>query len=230
MKIFFVEGPDNIGKSTYVRAIQQFLYGKYCTNVLVMHCEKPEGKTIDEQIEFQNNAYEKLVDQLIEWNNNNEYDAIIFDRAWYGEYVYGTMYRNRDKEDVKKRIQSYEQKLLSVFKPYDMKLILLTTESAEFLVKNDDGKSISKADVSLIKKELKLFDEIYEASLFGVVNGINNKTRIYVTQMQNPLTYIKDGVSEEKNEQHVFRDKFMVFDDIKKNIMLNVNFFNIPGV
>ena len=101
MKIFFVEGPDNIGKSTYVKAIQQFLYGKYCTNVLVMHCEKPVGETLDEQIEFQNNAYEKLVDQLIEWNNNNEYDAVIFDRAWYGEYVYGTMYRNRDKEDVK---------------------------------------------------------------------------------------------------------------------------------
>jgi thymidylate kinase len=201
MKIFFIEGPDNTGKTTIVNELYNWLPNIQCNNVNIMHCKKPEGDTIKDQIAFQNNAYAELTNQLINWNDTNEYDAVIFDRCWYGEYIYGTMYRNRNKREVLDRIHNYEHMLLKS-NNIELYFILLTTPSPEFLVKNDDGKSISNANIKLIKKEIELFNEIYDATI------INDKAKVIVTK--NP--------SE-------FRTKESIFSDILEKTCLNKTFY-----
>ena len=254
MRIFFIEGPDNTGKTTVVNELFNWLCTNQCNNINIMHCEKPEGDTIEEQISFQNEAYEKLARQLVEWNETHEYDAVIFDRCWYGEYVYGTMYRKRDKQEVIDRIHEYENILLSSFKPFDLHLILLTTEYPEFLVKNDDGKSISNANIDLIKKELKLFDEIFNESLIGkdpieTASGnrdmplelkVNRKVRVIVTrdtwvevEAGDDITNLKsydvkfeDGVVYKKTQTGEFKSKSMIFSEIYEKLMLRMRLFS----
>ena len=43
--------------------------------------------------------------------------------------------------------------------------ILLTVDNPEFCVKNDDGKSLSKADIDNVKDEVKRFDDIFSKDI-----------------------------------------------------------------
>ena len=61
----------------------------------------------------------------------------------------------------------------------DVCLIMLLSDNSDFLVKNDDGLSISKAKKELIEDETKRFEDIFKFST------IPNKCIVYVNDGEN---------------------------------------------
>ena len=86
-------------------------------------------------------------------------------------------YRNNNEGEVKKSILEFENILLDNID--DVCLIMLLSNNSDFLVKNDDGLSISKAKKELIEDETKRFEEIFKFST------IPNKHIIYVNDGEN---------------------------------------------
>lgn len=171
MKIVIIEGTDNTGKDTLIASIKDY----FCDlRVKEIHCSTPKHKHyIDAAIE-QDAYFLELVDNIIE--NKYDVDVVIFNRAWYGEYVYGPIYRYRNCEDVKKVILRLEEKL----KDFDVSYIQLLSNNVSFLVKNDDGKSLANNNVNLMGVEYEHFRQVFELSTIKkkeliIVNDENGK-------------------------------------------------------
>lgn len=164
MKIIIIEGTDRTGKDTLINELKN-LY----SHTLIIHCGKPVGKTLNEQNRNQDALFNSYITKLYNENYYGVCDLIIFNRAWYGEYVYGTIYRKRDKEDVLKMINGIEQnlKLFDNAKCYTklegVYYIQLINDSTRLALSNDDGNSIS-IDENNILRETSLFYEIFNKS------------------------------------------------------------------
>lgn len=167
-KIIIIEGTDNVGKDTVIKQ----LLNKY-KHAKVYHCEKPKSKDAKEAAIEQYNSFLSLAKE----NSTSKDEIIIHNRSWYGEYVYGVKYRNNNEDEVKKSILEFENILLDNID--DVCLIMLLSNNSDFLVKNDDGLSISKAKKELIEDETKRFEEIFKFST------IHNKHIIYVNDGEN---------------------------------------------
>ena len=167
-KIIIIEGTDNVGKDTVIKQ----LLNKY-KHAKVYHCEKPKSKDVKEAAKEQYNSFLSLAKENVKSN----YETIIHNRSWYGEYVYGVKYRNNNEKEVKKSILEFENIILD--SSYDVCLIMLLSDNSDFLVNNDDGLSISKAKKELIEDETKRFEEIFRFST------IQNKRIIYVNEGEN---------------------------------------------
>ena len=167
-KLIIIEGTDNVGKDTVINQ----LLDRY-KDAKVYHCEKPKSKDAKEAAKEQYNSFLSLAKE----NSVSKDTTIIHNRSWYGEYVYGVKYRNNDENEVKKSILEFENILLSNID--DVCLIMLLSNNSDFLVKNDDGLSISKAKKELIEDETKRFEEIFKFST------IPNKCIIYVNDGEN---------------------------------------------
>lgn len=83
IKIFLVEGADGVGKSTYCNQLARDYYG------LIHHVDGKFPNTLNE--------YVFLINDLINKAKNNGRLAIIFDRGWIGELVYGPKYRGTSR-------------------------------------------------------------------------------------------------------------------------------------
>ena len=162
-KLIIIEGTDNVGKDTVINQ----LLDRY-KDAKVYHCEKPKSKDAKEAAKEQYNSFLSLAKE----NSVSKDTTIIHNRSWYGEYVYGVKYRNNDENEVKKSILEFENILLNNID--DVCLIRLLSDNSDFLVKNDDGLSISKAKKELIEDETKRFEDIFKFST------IPNKRIIYV--------------------------------------------------
>ena len=162
-KLIIIEGTDNVGKDTVINQ----LLDRY-KDAKVYHCEKPKSKDAKEAAKEQYNSFLSLAKE----NSVSKDTTIIHNRSWYGEYVYGVKYRNNDENKVKKSILEFENILLNNID--DVCLIMLLSDNSDFLVKNDDGLSISKAKKELIEDETKRFEDIFKFST------IPNKRIIYV--------------------------------------------------
>lgn len=155
MKVIIIEGTDRTGKDTIINELKNL-----ANNVLIIHCSKPEGDSFYEQEKFQDLLFLKYKDNLCS-NKYNIADIVIFNRAWYGEYVYGTLYRYRSKDDVAALIKGIEVQLKQ--RNIDLYYIQLINDSCDLALKNDDGNSISNK-IENIKQEIELFKEVYELS------------------------------------------------------------------
>lgn len=192
MKVIIIEGTDNVGKDTVInRLTYEF------NNSNIYHCEKPKSKTYIDQAQEQELSFVDLLGKtLYEYTITNDYDAngdsycLIHNRSWYGEYVYGCMYRNNDPVFVKRMINSLEKILTKTVKEEDLCFITLLSDNADFLVRNDDGLSISNADKGKIIHETHRFEDIYKESI------IKNKHIVYV------------------NNGDKFRDKDAIYNEI----------------
>ncbi len=182
MKIIIIEGTDRTGKDTLINELKNL-----CSHTLIIHCGKPVGKTLDEQNLNQDALFNSYINKLYNENYYGVCDLIIFNRAWYGEYVYGTLYRNRQKNDVFNMIDGIEQDIKlfindnSKFytKLENVYYVQLINNSTELALKNDDGNSISN-DENNIMKETSLFYEIFEKSQLNkklIVVNDGNKFR-----------------------------------------------------
>lgn len=191
MKIIIIEGTDRTGKDTLINELKN-LY----SHTLIIHCGKPVGKTLDEQNLNQDALFNSYINKLYNENYYGICDLIIFNRAWYGEYVYGTLYRNRQKNDVFNMIDGIEQDIKlfindnSKFytKLENVYYVQLINNSTELALKNDDGNSISN-DENNIMKETSLFYEIFEKS-----------------QLNKKLIVVNDG--------NKFRDKKDILNEV----------------
>jgi thymidylate kinase len=194
MKTVIIEGTDNVGKDTIInRLTEEFKHN------VVIHCEKPENDTPLNQSLKQENTFAKLLGENIYYNNslrNNKDFLFIHNRSWYGEYVYGCMYRKNDEKYVKNMIFNLELLLNNNIDENDIVYITLLSDNMDFLVRNDDGLSLSDAKKELIEEETRRFEKIY------ILSTIKNKHIVYV------------------NNGDKFRDKDDIYNEVKKYIGL----------
>lgn len=171
MKVVIIEGTDNVGKDTVINQLIQ----KYST-VKIIHCEKPKSNDPVEAASEQLKTFWNLAEENIHDNIHDKTDLIIHNRSWYGEYIYGVKYRANDPEKVKKMIHNLEDHLIR--NGIDVCLITLLSSNVDFLVKNDDGLSISNKKNDIIE-ETRKFEEIHNWS------KLSNKHIVYVNNGEN---------------------------------------------
>ena len=155
MYLIIIEGTDNIGKDTLKdRLIDIF------DIVTIIHCSAPKSAF------FKNKEQDK---KFIEYANdivNGVYDnaqCLVMNRSHYGEYVYGQLYRKRNKEDILKMIYKVDD-ILRSRRDLTIKYIQLISSSIDLRIKNEDGKSLSNMNYENMETETNLFKEIYALS------------------------------------------------------------------
>ena len=157
MKILIIEGPDNTGKTTLInRLMEQY------NDVYYIHCSKPKETDPILCAIAQKNSFQKITDKINDlWECNICPELVILNRAWYGEYVYGCLYRGNGEEYVEQMIKELEEYL-----PHNMpvRIVLMTAENPEFLVKNEDGQSLSEGKKESIQIEINRFNYIINKS------------------------------------------------------------------
>lgn len=121
-------------------------------------------KDVTDLDSYMYNEYMQLVNSIILYNNENAYDVVIIDRCWYSEYVYGHIYRGRTFDKLSKIVVDAEAKLLEAIDYDNISLILLNANEINFMVKYEDGFSLSKADTTKMEEEQKLFSEAFALS------------------------------------------------------------------
>ena len=135
-----------------------FFYSDKKVNVI--HCSTPISKDNKEAAETQDKMFMNIAYDIV---NTYTYDIIIMNRAWYGEYVYGCLYRERTDDEVKQMINDIEYFFDD--KNTDACYIQLLCDSTKLLMKNDDGNSISKGNENKINLERERFLDIFETSM-----------------------------------------------------------------
>ena len=171
MKLIIIEGTDNTGKNTLIYNLLEC-----ANNVKIEHCTKPKATTVREaQVEQQSFFNCLAFNDALEYNHNFT-NIVIHNRSFYGEYVYGCMYRGNSDEWVKNLVSSLEAFYKANINEDDIYFITLLAKNPEFLKKNDDGLSLSDAKVEKIKEETQRFKDIFEFSTF------KNKKIIYVDE------------------------------------------------
>lgn len=164
MKLIIIEGTDNVGKDTLISRIME----NYDV-MTVIHCGKPKSK------DHPNESQDSLFNFYIKSITNKKYDnsdVIIMNRSHIGEAVYGVLYRNRDINEVLKKIHDWNVELMKC-PNLEVKYIQLLSTSERLLKNNEDGQSLSKGNSSNIIKETALFTEAY-------VKSFLDKKLIYV--------------------------------------------------
>lgn len=157
MKLIIIEGTDNSGKDTLINNLCNHYINE---KIEVKHFEKPKSKTNEECAKEQDKSFIDFVKSL----DASEDKIVILNRAWYGELVYGTLYRGRNKNEVLSMIWECEKILID--SKIDVSYILLYADPV-FLSKNEDGLSISKGDPDLIDKEDFLFIQSLNKSILS---------------------------------------------------------------
>lgn len=185
MKVIIIEGPDNAGKNTIIRN----LIDKF-DSVKIIHCHKPPAESLDPLKEM-TKVYYKYADNTINDYRRDAVEAVIFNRFYFDEWVYGQIYREEKKEDIKEVIQTIEQFLLSNIPHKDIYYVQLVSTSHVLLKNNDDGQSLSGGDITKIIVEQLLFLEAYH-------NSSLKKTFIHVNDQDSfrPMTEIMKEVND----------------------------------
>jgi len=156
--LIIVEGMDNTGKDTLISGIKENVKG-YNT-IIEEHFTGPSSKDSNVAFIEQINQFIKYVNRII-YNN----DLTIWNRSHIGEYVYGQIYRNIDKKIIIKLINLIDELLLSL--DIDIIYVQLICTSNELMIKNEDGKSLSKSIkdkekyINAINNERNLFMDAY---------------------------------------------------------------------
>jgi thymidylate kinase len=177
MKLIIIEGTDNTGKDTLISKILE----KYPTATII-HCGKPLTK------KYSSNEQDELFRVYANNIVNKKYDnthVIIMNRSHIGEYVYGVLYRNRNKDEVGEMIFNIND-ILSYRKDLEIRYIQLLSKSESLLKHNEDGKSLSNGNAEKILKEAQQFEDI-----FNLIN-IDDKCK--------KLIYVNEGDSFRSRE------------------------------
>lgn len=170
MKVIIVEGMDNTGKSTMIDRLVEYLARidgiDADKKIYVKHLVKPDGENDIERATNIDITNFNLATFLINAHKENKYKYIILDRAWYSEYVYGQLYRNRQEHEIRKRIQTIEEYLNNYFFKHidtvSFHLLIFLATDPNFYIKHEDGQSLSIGNEQrdLIIKEMSLFTNI----------------------------------------------------------------------
>ena len=212
MKVVIIEGTDNVGKDTVINQLIQ----KYST-VKIIHCEKPKSKDPVEAASEQLKTFWGLAEENVHDNIHGKTDLIIHNRSWYGEYIYGVKYRANDPEKVKKMIHNLEDHLIR--NGIDVCLITLLSSNVDFLVKNDDGLSISNKKNDIIEETNEDYKLYYNKYLTPEEIEVKERERL------DTLTLTPADV-----ERALYKEKQMDFDDLKALIAQQLPTVDIKGL
>ena len=192
MKVIIVEGMDNTGKSTMIDRLIKYLTRKDGIDadkqIYVKHLVKPDGENDIERATNIDITNFNLATFLINAHKENKYKYIILDRAWYSEYVYGQLYRNRQEHEIRKRVQNIEEYLNNYFFKHidtvSFHLLIFLATDPNFYIKHEDGQSLSIGNEQrdLIIKEMSLFTNI------AYIANVENKGIILVNNGSEFLT------------------------------------------
>ena len=160
MNLIIIEGADNIGKNTIINELIT-----YFDVVTIIHCTGPKSKIMTNKsqdllfYQYANNIAKRKYDKS---------DVIIMNRSYYGEYVYGQLYRHRNVNDLFTLINNIDNILLSR-QDLVIKYIQLYSDSIELRKKNEDNKSLANLDDNLMEKENALFNKVFSFSLLDKI-------------------------------------------------------------
>lgn len=186
MVVLTFEGPDNLGKSTIINKIVSNF--KDTKDICMMHSTGPHTINGEDPFIYQTNVFRERVLKMLVINStelqcrNCPKNLIVMDRSWYGEYVYGQIYRNGNKKKIIEMINSYDNSLL----PIKNKCVINLTASPEFILSHDDGLSLTSTyetseRIENIKREISLFNECFK--------NIKNKNVITINVEGDNNTY-----------------------------------------
>ena len=165
-KLIIVEGMDNTGKTTLINRLSVYLKKTHNAKVDIIHLTKPPADVKKEDVElYMQSYYDNLIDQLLNIKYYISYDYIILDRGYISEYVYGPLYRDRNRLDITLTNLIYDKRLMNLYGD-NIFLILLNSEYNSFLSAKEDGESLSKINNDLLNKERILFQTGFFNSLF----------------------------------------------------------------
>ena len=192
MKVIIVEGMDNTGKSTMIDRLVKYIAKKDGIDaekqIYIKHLVKPDGENDIERATNIDITNFNLATFLINAHKENKYKYIILDRAWYSEYVYGQLYRNRQEHEIRKRVQNIEEYLNNYFFKHidtvSFHLLIFLATDPNFYIKHEDGQSLSIGNEQrdLIIKEMSLFTNI------AYIANVENKGIILVNNGSEFLT------------------------------------------
>ena len=166
MVTLIFEGPDNLGKSTIINKIVSNF--KDTRDICMMHSRGPQNLDGEDPFIHQTNVFRDKATKLLMMSSSELHlktcpkNIAILDRAWYGEYVYGQIYRNADPTRVLNMINTCNLMLgATVF------VVIQLTASPEFIVSHDDGLSFTsdlqkEERLAKVAHEIELFDECFE--------------------------------------------------------------------
>jgi len=161
--LIIIEGPDNTGKDTLEKNLQDKL-----GNCISYHFSSPPS-TIPK--------YDKLNYQIKGWQNTwlNTQQSMevrnlkfgIWNRSHLGEYVYGPMYRNMPENVVIEEIKKFESTFLEPNKNEIKPHLVVLIPNIQTVIQNDDGLSHS---IDIIDKT----NEIYKFKQFVNITSIED--------------------------------------------------------
>lgn len=214
MLCFFIEGLDNVGKTTLIKRLAD-IYLECGYIPVIMHSDSKQD-------------YFKLVQRIKdifteEYSSGAKY-VIFLDRSWIDEFVYGQIYRGRNELDVRKQICDIVDSLKTppiVFNSYlgegftedDIRAMwidyirdhfyeIYLQASTDFVLAHEDNKSLSvTCTVSDSDRRKKIMNE---RVLFTKAMDIN---ALFLDDSHRRTTTVQAGTSTKfKDKKYVIRD------------------------
>jgi len=166
MKHLIIAGPDCVGKNLLIKNII-----KDFENITVRHFTVPKNLKPGEITNYWKDEYSHAL-HLVNHARKEEkcpHKLYVWNRSHICETVYGPLYRNSNSEWIWKMEQFWD-----LDKEDETYLILLYADP-EFIVKQEDGESISN-ELEKRQKEVQLYLEGFEKSI------IKNKLKLKVNE------------------------------------------------
>lgn len=154
--IVIVEGPDRCGKGSFIEILRDNILS---SKQIVIHSGKPPTKVKDKQ-EWAMNYNLGLINNVNLLSRIN--DAIILDRSYIGEYVYGPLYRNA--EYTPNTFTDFEDKAIKYLLNTRHVVLVNFTDSVDNIISRDDGKSHT-SDAYLKGYEIRMFNSLHSMSI-----------------------------------------------------------------
>lgn len=156
-KIIIVEGMDSTGKDTQIKRILAY----FNTEIFhTLHYHAIAGRTKEDARKLSEHTYIQMLDIITSFVNVN----FVLNRSHYGEYVYGKLYRDYDDPeyifDLERQSSSYARKLKA-----DAVLIVFINEDYKELLRREDGDSLSKGKIDMMRQERNRFVTVYQRSI-----------------------------------------------------------------
>lgn len=152
--VFIVEGPDNSGKD-------------FICNQILAAClrnKETEYSPLLMEPKFIKDGGFSWQDYMMQFKHTvidltDKFPVIILNRSWYGEYVYGQLYRN----DTYYKDDSWMfNNVMYDFEYNGVNVIYINiTADTDVLISREDGKSFSEGKKEKIELEKELFQKLY---------------------------------------------------------------------
>lgn len=212
MLCFFVEGLDNVGKTTFIKRLAD-IYLECGYIPVIMHSDAKQD-------------YFELVKRIkdvftTEYSSSTKY-VVFLDRSWIDEFVYGQIYRGRDELDIRKQIcdivddlktppeafASYKQEGFTEEECREMWIDYIRDHfyeiylqgSTDFVIAHEDNKSLSNTCTASESDRRKKI--INERVLFSKAMDIN---ALFLDDSHRKSASVNNGM-EFRDKKYVIRD------------------------